>query len=234
MRRLTQASYAPYLRERSRTRQVGGIRTNPKARSIVLLLRFILCVVCFIYAVNGVSDNFRAAVENICDYKASQLVIEYIDKGVLQATKLYPEKNFVYVARNTQGHVTSVETDAIEVNRFAAVLSESILEEIQKRENDKIKVPLGAFTGKGLISSLGFSIPYRIIPAGKVTVSPASGFDASGINQTIHRLQMDVEVSVRILFPLMKREEIIKRTVIVSETVIIGDVPNTLMTRGLP
>lgn len=232
MRRFTQTRYAPYLRVRYRTRQYGSVRSNPRVRNFVLMLRFVLCVVCFVFAVNGMTDHFRGAVENICEYKVSQLVSEYIDRGVLQATSQYPEKSFVHVARDPQGNVTSVETDAIEVNRFAAVLSESILEEIKNREQDKIEAPLGSLTGNGLLSSLGFSIPYRIIPAGKVTVSPVSGFDDSGINQTIHRLQMEVSVNVRILFPLMKREEAVKRTVIVSETVIIGDVPNTLLTKG--
>ncbi len=234
MRRYTQARYSPYLRVHYKTRQGGGIRSNPQIRNFALMLRFVLFVVCFVFALNGMTDHFRGAVENICEYKVSQLVSEYIDSGVLQATSLYPDKSFVHVARNPEGHVTSVETDAIEVNRFAAALSESILDEIKKREKDEIQAPLGVLTGNGLLSSLGFSVPYRIIPAGKVTVSPSSGFDDSGINQTIHRLQMEVSVNVRILFPLMKREETVKRTVIVSETVIIGDVPNTLFTKGTP
>lgn len=234
MRRDAQARYSPYLRVRYRTRQFGSVRSIPAARRFVLMIRFILCVAGFVFALNGMTDHFRGAVQNICEYKVSQLVSEYIDKGVMQATSLYPDKSFVHVGRNPQGHVTSVETDAIEVNRFAAVLSENILQEMQKREREKIKAPLGAFTGNGLLSALGFSIPYRIIPAGKVTVSPVSGFDHSGINQTVHRLQMEVSVNVRILFPLMKREEVVKRTVIVSETVIIGDVPNSLLMKGLP
>lgn len=234
MRRYMQDRYAPYLRVRYKTHQGGSIRSNPQFRSFALMLRFVLFVACFVFALNGMTDRFRDAVENICEYKVSQLVSEYIDRGVLNATDQYSDISFVHVARNPEGNVTSVETDAIEVNRFAAVLSESILEEIKNREHDKIEAPLGALTGNGLLSSLGFSVPYRIIPVGKVTVSPISSFDDSGYNQTIHRLQMEVSVNVRILFPLMKREEAVKRTVIVSETVIIGDVPSTLLTKGLP
>lgn len=231
MRKYAQARYIPYLRVRCRTRQRGSVRSMPSARNFILMLRFVLCVVCFVFALNGMTDHFREALENICEYKVSQLVSEYIDRGVLQATSLYPEKSFVHIGRNQQGQVTSVETDAIEVNRFAAVLSENILQEIQKREREKIKAPLGAFTGSSLLSSLGFSVPYRIIPAGKVTVSPVSGFEHTGINQTVHRIQMEVTVNVRILFPLIKREEVVKRTVIVSETVIIGDVPDALLSK---
>ncbi len=234
MRRYMQARYAPYLRVRYKTHQGGGIRFNPQFGSFALMLRFVLFAVGFVFALNGMTDHFREAVENICEYKVSQLVSEYIDRGVLNVADHYSEKSFVHVTRNPEGEVTSVETDAIEVNRFAAFLSDNILKEIKSREHEKIEAPLGALTGNDLLSSLGFSVPYRIIPAGKVTVSPISSFDDSGYNQTIHRLQMEVSVNVRILFPLMKREEAVKRTVIVSETVIIGDVPSTLLTKGLP
>jgi sporulation protein YunB len=175
--------------------------------------------------------NFHSASESICEYKVSQLVNEYIDLGVLKTTG-FSSDSFVIVSRNPEGQVTSVETNTMEVNRFAAVLSENILKEIKERQEDKIKAPVGAFTGNGLLSSLGFFISYRVIPEGKVTVSPSSFFDNAGINQTVHRLQMDVLVDVKILFPMMKREERVNRTVIISETVIIGDVPKTLMTRG--
>lgn len=232
MKRYSEVRYSPYLRMRCRTRRGGSIRSYPQFRSFILLLRFIVTLVCFVVALNGMTDHFREAVQNICEYKASQLVNEYIDRGVLETTSLYPQKSFVVVSRNSEGQVTSVETDAIEVNRFAAILSDKILKEIKAREHERIKAPAGALTGNDLLSSLGFSVAYRIIPAGKVTVSPNSAFDDSGINQTIHRLQMEVEVHVKILFPLMKKEETVKRTVILSETVIIGDVPGVLFSKG--
>lgn len=232
MRRHMQAKYASYLRMRFRDRPSRSLRSYPQVRSFILFVRFILCSFCFVAALNGMTNHFQEAVQNICEYKVAQLVNEYIDKGVMEATSLYPQKSFVAVSKNPAGQVVSVETDALAVNRFAAVLSDSILKEIKAREHEKIMAPLGALTGSGLLSSLGVSVPYRIIPMGKVTVSPVSGFDDSGINQTIHRLQLEVETKVQILFPLMKREETVRRTLILSETVIIGDVPEALIAKG--
>ena len=43
---------------------------------------------CFIATINGICNNFYNAVDNIVEYKASQLVNEYIDNGVLSASAL--------------------------------------------------------------------------------------------------------------------------------------------------
>lgn len=230
MRRYTDARYDPYIRTRIRCGAGLRFRVKPAVIGFVRLARSVLCLFCLVIALNGMLNNFQEAIEKICEYKVAQLVNEYIDRAVLEATAVYPEKDLVEVVRNPQGKVTSVETDAMGVNRFAALLSESILRQLKEKETEEIKAPFGALSGNGLLSSMGFSIPCRIIPAGKVTVSPLSGFSDAGMNQTVHRLQMDVSVYVRILFPLMKREEAVKRTVIISETVIIGDVPDTLLT----
>ena len=52
------------------------------------------------------------------------------------------------------------------------------------------------------------------------------------MNQTLHQLRMNVTVKVNILFPIKKQEEIISRDVIVSETVIVGEVPKVLLEKS--
>lgn len=229
MRKYSYDRYMPYIRARYRSHPRMNIINNTSIRDFALFFRIIICAVCLVAAINSLGKNFYDAVGNISEYKAAQLVNEYIDNGVLSASSLYQGKSFVTVGYNRDGMVTSVETDGIEVNRFASILSESIQMEIKEREHEKIEVPLGSVTGIKLLSSFGFTIPYRIIPAGKVLVTPQSVFEDAGINQTVHKLKMNVSVKVKILFPLINREEKIDREIVVSETVIVGDVPEMLL-----
>lgn len=231
MRKYSYDRYIPYIRTRYRYRTGLSVQAEAFIRKLTVLFRIVICVIFLAAAFGGIGKNFSEAVDNISEYKAAQLVNEYIDRGVLSASEQYQQKNFVLVGYNSDGTVTSVEVDAIEVNRFAALLSESIQKEIKEREHEKIKVPLGSVTGKKLLSSLGLSIPYRIIPEGKVSVTPESVFQDVGINQTVHKLKMNVSVKVKILFPLVNKEESIDREIIVSETVIVGDVPEMLISK---
>lgn len=232
MKKYSYDRYIPYIRTRYKNRTRINASNSRFIREFAVFVRFIICVVWLIVSINGMGKYFYLAVENISNYKATQIVNEYINGGVLSVSALYQEKSFVTVGYNKEGMVTSVETDAVEVNRFASMLSESIQREIKSKEHEKIKVPLGAVTGKKLLSSLGLSIPHRIIPVGKVLVTPESVFKDAGINQTVHQLKMNVFVNVKILFPLINKEESIEREIIVSETVIVGDVPKMLLSNG--
>ncbi|NLK69148.1 MAG: sporulation protein YunB [Clostridiaceae bacterium] len=227
MKKYYYARYVPYLR----TRYINRHRSNASVhiRNFTAFVRLIICILCFIATINGICNNFYNAVDNIVEYKASQLVNEYIDNGVLSASALFHDKKFISVGYRNDGSVTSVETNAIEVNSYASIISDNIQKRIKETEHEKIKVPLGSVTGKKLLSSLGLSIPYRIIPASKVSVIPNSVFLDAGMNQTLHQLRMNVTVKVNILFPIISREEIISRDVIVSETVIVGEVPKVLL-----
>lgn len=231
MKRYLYGRYMPYIRIRYRKKPRPILFGNAFLHDFAYFLRILLSIVFLIAAFGKLSANFSAAVENICEYKAAHLVNDYIDRGVLAATFAFQDRNFVSVAYNKDGTVASIETNGIEINRFASVLSESIQNEIKSREHERIKVPLGSATGVKLLSSYGFSIPFRIISAGKVKVVPVSQFHDAGINQTVHKLKMNVSVNVKILFPLAAREEKIEREIIVSETVIVGDVPEMFLSR---
>ena len=50
MRRDAQVRYSPYLRVRYRTRQFGSVRSIPAAKRLVLMIRFVLCVAGFEFA----------------------------------------------------------------------------------------------------------------------------------------------------------------------------------------
>lgn len=229
MKRCSYGRYIPYVRIRYKSR--AKVLNSASIRNFFCFLKVIICLSCLIAVINRAAGSFHAAVENICEYKAARLVNEYIDYGVLSASDLFEGKSFVSVNYGTDGTVRSVETDGVEVNRFASVLSESIQKEIEARKYEKITVPLGAVTGTVLLSSSGISVPFRIIPEGKVQVTPESVFHDAGINQTIHKLKMNVSVRVKILFPLVNREERIDREIIVSETVIVGRVPEMFLTK---
>lgn len=229
MKRFTEARYIPYLRTRYRTRVHYGVPMGMAIKEFFFFFRIVVCITCLVLTIRSASGHFYEAVKNTSEYQAVQLMNTYIDDGVLKTTSNYDDNIFIHIGKNNKGQVISVETNTMEVNRFAAQLSENILEGIKQNEKVRIKAPIGSSSGSGLFSSFGFFIPYRIVPAGKVYVKPESIFKSAGINQTVHRLKMKVIVEVKILFPLMGKVEKMERDILISETVIMGDVPEKIM-----
>ena len=74
---------------------------------------------------------------------------------------------------------------------------------------------------------MGPSIPMRLSTTGTVETSVRSEFESKGINQTIHRLYLDVECRVSILTPYNTIEDSITNQVVLIENVIVGLIPST-------
>lgn len=66
-----------------------------------------------------------------------------------------------------------------------------------------------------------------MINAGALETKVRSEFESVGINQTIHRIYLDVSCTVSILTPYSVVDETIQNEVLLIENVIVGLVPST-------
>lgn len=85
----------------------------------------------------------------------------------------------------------------------------------------------GSFTGIKLLSGRGPGIKIRISTVGNVETDLRSEFKAQGINQTLHRIYLQVKCEVSILTPFKDITRDISNQVLLMENVIIGTVPDT-------
>ena len=71
------------------------------------------------------------------------------------------------------------------------------------------------------------SIKIKIQTIGNLDTDLRSEFEQSGVNQTIHRMYLQVECNVIILTPFKTIEEQIVNQVLLAEAVIVGTTPDT-------
>lgn len=90
-----------------------------------------------------------------------------------------------------------------------------------------LKLHFGSFTGLKLMSGKGPGIKIRISTVGNVKTDLKSEFVSKGINQTLHRIYLQVDCEVSILTPFDDITQSIYNQVLLAENVIIGNIPNT-------
>lgn len=73
----------------------------------------------------------------------------------------------------------------------------------------------------------GPAVKIQISSIGNVETSLKSEFKAQGINQTLHRVYLDVNAKVSILTPFKDIEKDITNQVLLIENVIVGRIPET-------
>jgi hypothetical protein len=78
----------------------------------------------------------------------------------------------------------------------------------------------------------GPQIPVEILSIRNSDAYFTSNFTQAGINQTRHQLSMSVLVDVSVLVLGETASFTVSSEVVVAETVIVGDVPNTFLQTG--
>lgn len=73
----------------------------------------------------------------------------------------------------------------------------------------------------------GPGIKIRISSIGNVETDLKSEFTSQGINQTLHRVYLEVKCKVNILTPFQNIEKEITNQVLLVENVIVGRIPET-------
>ena len=85
----------------------------------------------------------------------------------------------------------------------------------------------GSFTGFKLLAGRGPGIKITISSIGDVETDLRSEFTAQGINQTLHRVYLQVKCNVNILTPFDNIEREITNQVLLVENLIVGNIPNS-------
>ena len=144
--------------------------------------------------------------------------------GVLESG-LLGDGEFVRLVRDDEGSVVSLESNSDRINRAKALISR----EIEKRLGDEalsVSVPLGNVTGIKLLSGLGPSVKIKTLPVRSVTTDIVSVFSQSGINQTWHRILLQVDADFGVMVLSRTLECRISDSILLSDTVIVGRVPD--------
>ena len=133
--------------------------------------------------------------------------------------------SYVHIERNSSGEITLITADMIKINKLMAQYSTIVQSHVSEIEEDDITVPMLAFTGWPLVSTLGADIKLDIVAVGDAPCSYRSVFKEVGINQTLHSIYIDVSAKVEIILPIDNLEVECPSSALVCESVIVRRVP---------
>jgi hypothetical protein len=91
---------------------------------------------------------------------------------------------------------------------------------------------LGSLFLPEFFSGKGPAFPVSILSIRNSEASFFSDFEEAGINQTLHQLNMHISVDVAVLVLGETNYFTIDSQVVVAETIIVGQVPETLLQTG--
>ena len=194
--------------------------------AVVLIFLTVLSLL-FRQLLAPVADELMAAQVN---NEASDAVNVAIDRQIAAGELSYDK--LVTIEKDALGNVTAIRSNMTEINRLKTGILFRIDEQLEGFSVEQLGVPAGSIFLPELFSGRGPKIPVRVLAVRASDANFRNEFSSAGINQTLHRIMLDIRVDVTILTWTGTREVTVDSSVAVAETVIVGTVPSTYFGRN--
>ena len=173
-----------------------------------------------------ITELARTQVTNSTSDLINDAVAQQLSSGNIAYDRI------VYFEKDLNGRITALKTNIGQVNALKTETLNIINEEILDTDESLLGIPIGSLFLPEFLAGRGPRIPVRILSVRNSDATFDSNFTHAGINQTMHQLNMHVLVDVAVLVLGKTHSFTVASQVVVAETVIVGDVPDTYLQAG--
>lgn len=209
------------MRYRGRRR----VRLNLRGKILVITL----VLVAFVIVIDG---QLRPLIQTIAASKAKSISTVTINEAVTEElSKLnISYDDLINIERDSSGKVLAVTTDVVKMNMLKSAISAAIQNKLSNDKAIETDIPIGTLIGGDLFSGRGPAVPLKLSITGSVMSEFKSGIESAGINQTMHKIYLDVKTDINAIIPGYRTMTEVETNVLVAETVVVGTVPNVFAT----
>lgn len=195
-------------------------------------IRAILCIILalvFILALTiKIDSRLRGIITTYAQNRAKIIANSVINKAV---TDYLSENNISHnsladIVYDNEGVVRSVEFNTVTISKLQASISSMVQQRISKLENIVVNIPLGTLTGSTILNNRGPEIEVEFKLSSAIFSKVASSFKSKGINQTLHKMSIEVTADMYFVMPLYRTKGEFKSEYTLTETIIVGTVPD--------
>jgi sporulation protein YunB len=156
---------------------------------------------------------------------ASNLINDAVNQEISQGNVQYDD--LITLQWDNSGNLTALTANMQQMNLLKTKLLQLLDQDLHSVDDDLVSIPLGNLTGVQLLSGRGPQLPVKIVSVASSDASFHGEFSDAGINQTIHRIVLEVSLDLVILLPSGTVTDYVSSEVCVAETVLLGPVPES-------
>lgn len=186
---------------------------------IILLIAFLVS--------NVIIEAVEPVIDKQCITMAKSIATKISNEQATIVMADYTYGDLVSITKDENENIKMISSNMITINKIISDIPILIQNELEKVDNNHFYIKLGSFTGSKLLSGRGPNVEIKMSSIGNVETDLKSEFTEAGINQTLHRIYLEVKCNVTILTPFNSIEEQIVNQVLLAEGIIVGNIPDT-------
>ena len=165
--------------------------------------------------------------ERLCEDKAKSVATLITNEETTNIMKIYNYETFFTIEKDNNGNVQMINANVLKINQVISDIAINIQNRLDDKQKNSIYIASGAVTGVSFLSGFGPKIRLSISSSGNVDTDLRSEFISQGVNQTMHRVYLDIKTNVNILTSFKTIQKTIENQVLIAENVIVGNIPST-------
>lgn len=185
----------------------------------------LLLAACLLFLRLTVGPLVQELAKAIVSNKASSIINEAVEAQLRSDDIDYD--SIIYLEKDYNGAVAALKTNINEINRLKTEILSVIDTMLLELDVNEVGLPLGSLILPEFFSGTGPTLPVKVLSVSTSDADFHNEFAEAGINQTSHRIYMEVRITMTILTPVGTEAVTASSTVVVAETVIVGTVPGS-------
>jgi len=193
-----------------------------KKTSKVLII-FLIAVL----TANTIYNYINPIFIRLCEAEVKSIATIVSNEQATRAVENYSYEDLFEIEKDNNGKVIMIKSNVITINEIISNVAVYIQHELNKEDRTNINIPLGSLFGNSFVSGSGPEIKAKLVLKGVVDTDLRSEFISKGINQTLHRIYLQIDCKVSIITSFKKIESNVSNQVLLMENVVLGEIPET-------
>ena len=189
----------------------------------VLLIAFFTIVLSIFLFLKSAFPVFKSSCETAASSKGNKIINDEVNKVM----KKYTYNDLITIDKDVNGRISLIEANSVYINEIVSEINSNIQKEFDKIPRITVFINMGTVSGISVLKNMEPKFEIELESAGNIKSIVRSEFKSVGINQTHHRIYLKIDARVGILTPFSAFGKDINTEVLISEAIIVGEVPDT-------
>ena len=146
---------------------------------------------------------------------------------VINESNVYDD--LIEITTDSDGKIIFIQVKSLMVNKLAKEISKVATQNLDLITKQGVSIPIGTLSGISVLVGVGPDITFHIMAISTLTSKFSSEFTSAGINQTNHRIYLNLQTSVELIMPTASKTIVVNSHILICEAILVGEIPTTYL-----
>ncbi|MCK8818098.1 sporulation protein YunB [Natroniella sulfidigena] len=191
----------------------------------LIMVGLIIIIIMVVSAIFLIETKLQPGLHNIYKSDVTGMLTTIINEAVNEETDTLKYNDLVTIQTNREGHIIMMQPNLQAVNDLSSNIAVGIQQILDKAHSRTVEIPLFQIFGFEILSRYSPLVTAEIIPYGYVKTNIQDDFQSAGINQTRHKIYLEVKTEASVVVPLLTTQVQVDTDIPLTEAIIVGQVP---------